>query len=300
MRALLVQRSPQRSATVEGTKHDLHAGGHQSGGTRLPTQSRCRSPAPLTSSARTAHRTPAARGQGARARRACGRRPAPPPSCARARRPCRGRARPPRAAGAGPDRAAGAAAASGSRDASAPNSRSRTSRASRMTRRPRVQELVGAGGVAAGHGPWDGGDGAAEVRGEVGGDEGARAGGGLDDDRDGRERGDDAVARGEAPAVAAEAGRHLRHHRARIDEPRVQVAHAGGIRGLGAAREDGDGRRGSPAGRRRSRGGGWTPIRDASRAPRWAAESIPSAMPEITGTPAAVTARPRALATSRP
>ena len=108
--------------------------------------------------------------------------------------------------------------------------------------------------------------------------------GGLDDDRDGRERGDDAVARGEAPAVAAEAGRHLGHDRAGRDQSRVEVAHPGGVRRLGAAREHGDGRR----------------RRGASSAPRWAAESIPSAMPETTGTPAAVSARPRALETSRP
>ena len=65
------------------------------------------------------------------------------------------------------------------------------------------------------------------------------------------------------------------------------MAHAGRVRGLGAAGEHGDGRRGAARA-------------CASSAPRWAAESMPSAMPEIDGTPAPVRARPSALETSRP
>ena len=93
-----------------------------------------------------------------------------------------------------------------------------------------VQQLVGARGVARGDRAGHRRDHATEVGGEVGGDQRARPGRRLDHDRDGRERGDDAVAGREAPAVAGEAGRHLRHHGPRLDEPRVQAPHPRRIR----------------------------------------------------------------------
>ena len=153
-------------------------------------------------------------------------------------------------------------------------------------RRAGVEQLVGARGRAARDRAGDGGDGAAEVGGEVGGDERAGAGRGLDDDRQGRERGDDAVAGGEAPAVAAEAGRHLGHHR----PLRRSAARGGGAcaRGTRSRRR----RRG----RRPARGRPAWP-----RAPRGARPSRCRApCPETTGTPAPVRLRPSEVETSSP
>ena len=234
-------------------------------------------------SAHSDRRTRGARGRAARARRACARRPGPPPSCARARRPCRGRARPPSSSRRWAGSSGGSGCVGEPRGVGAEQEVEDVARVA-DDGRAGVEQLVRARGGARGHRAGDGGDGAAEVGGEVGGDERAGARGGLDDDRQRRERGDDAVAGGEAPAVAAEAGRHLGDDGAGRDQPGVEVAHARGVRGLGAAGEHGDGRR----------------ARCASSAPRWAAESMPSAMPETTGTPAAVSARPSALETSRP
>src|SRR5436190_14192603 len=62
-----------------------------------------------------------------------------------------------------------------------------------------AQEPVAAGGVGRGHASGDGGDDAAELGREAGGDERARGIGCLDDHRHRGDRGHDPVARGEGP-----------------------------------------------------------------------------------------------------
>ena len=86
----------------------------------------------------------------------------------------------------------------------------------------------------------DGADGAAELGREVGGRQRAGALGGLDDDRRGAERGDDAVAGDEAPAVRLGAGRQLGDHRAALGDRRVQPPPPRRIGDVRAGREHAD------------------------------------------------------------
>src|SRR5262249_62372313 len=97
-------------------------------------------------------------------------------------------------------------------------------------RRAGLDELVSAGGEAAGDDAGDRGDGPAELGGEVRRGERARAVGGLDDDGHLGEGGDDPVAGDEAPAVGSRAGWELGDDRAAIRDRGVETPAARRIR----------------------------------------------------------------------
>jgi hypothetical protein len=120
---------------------------------------------------------------------------------------------------------------------------------------------VCAGREAARDHARDGGDGAAELGGEVGRGERAGAVGGLDDDGDLGERGDDAVARDEAPALRGGAGRQLGDDGAARRDRRVQAPAAGRVGDVGTAREHAD--RGPRPAQRAGVGGGVDPHGEA-------------------------------------
>ena len=117
-----------------GAAAGVRAGDREDGGNgRLMP---CRVEGSSRSTARTGPRTRGARARAARAPTASGRRPGPPPSCARARPASPARARWRRARGAGRGRAGRAGRAPEAAAASAPSTRSRTSRGPRMTAAP--------------------------------------------------------------------------------------------------------------------------------------------------------------------
>ena len=96
-------------------------------------------------------------------------------------------------------------------------------------------------------GPGNGAEVAAEVRGEVGGDQRAGALGGLDDDRHPRQRGHDPVAGREGPAPGAGPGRQLGEDEAVLADPPPERAVRRRVGDVGAAAEDGDRAPGSSA-----------------------------------------------------
>ena len=174
--------------------------------------------------------------------------------------------------------------------ADGPRSWSSTSRASRTTPAPAASSPFVPAEKRDVTGPGHGADGPAELRGEVGRRERAGALGGLDDDGQRREAGDDPVAGDEAPAERGEARRQLGHDAAALDDPRVEAAARRRVRHVGARRR---GRRpGAAASRarrtaRRERAGASSARRpdgpaasaSCSSAPTCAAESTPIAMP---------------------
>ena len=166
-----------------------------------------------------------------------------------------------------------------------PRSWSSTSRVAADDARAGGDQPVRAGGEPRRDRPGHGEHRPPHLRREVGGRQRAGPLRGLDDHRQRRERRDDPVAGDEAPAEGGEPGRQLGDDAARAR----RAARTGAAATRGTARPPRrPGRRPAPAGP-----GG-------SSAPTCAAESMPSAMPETTGTPAAARLRPSARAISIP
>ena len=165
------------------------------------------------------------------------------------------------------DASRGSSPAAGSARAtwSTPSTTSSTSAASRTRAAPSCEQRVRAARPPRRHRPRQGAHVAPEVGGDLGGDERARAFGGLDHDGHVPERGDRAVARREAPPERREPGRHLGHDAALVEDAPVQPALARRIRHVGAAGEHGD--RCGPAVERAGVGGAVDPERHSADDP---------------------------------